>query len=110
MSAQPENVWLGDLEGYLAWAEHNWHAGNGWCPRHWAPCPVEGLNGLVASVRLAEEGLSRAPRRIRRAKGRAALELNVWLAAQTEPLCCLLGDDAVGALWDEVRTPQHDAV
>jgi hypothetical protein len=104
VSAQPENPWLGDRGGYLVWAEANWKEGAGWCARHWSPCPVEGLNGIVASIELFKAGLELAPRQVRRAKGRHLQpSVDYWLSTLAEPLCCLIGDERVEAIWDEVR-------
>ena len=99
-----------DLEGWLAWAEENWKAGQGWCPRHWSPAPVEGRNGIVASLAVLAAALEElAPKHVRRSSGRsAAPALNAWLAKLEKPLCCLLGDDRVAAIWIEAGKSKTD--
>ena len=71
-----------------------------WCERHWSPCPGEGLNGILVTVRLAEEFVD-DPRIVEFTQGRAA-DLN-RAVDHFAPLCCFLGDERMEALWNEAR-------
>lgn len=103
MSDAPPDF-TGDLEGFLAWhAEHaKWNPH--WCAKHWAPCPVEGKNGLLASIlqmqTLAFRGVP--------ADVEIGPALNSWLANQTEPTCCRAGDDEMAKLWALVDALAED--
>lgn len=90
----------GDLDGYLAWAADTWSSSSILCPRHWAPCPVEGRPGLLISVLLQVELMTRMPPDVGDATG-----MNSWAANRLTPLCCELGDDAMTWLWDELDRP-----
>lgn len=94
MSSAPPDF-RGDLEGYLAWAAENWRPSPIFCAEHWAPCPVEGKNGLIASTLLMEKAIERMPDDVR---GNVA-KMNAWMDGREQPLCCELGDDAMGELW-----------
>jgi hypothetical protein len=92
----------GDLNGYLQFRKENPGPDNPhWCARHWAPCPVDGRPGIVASVILVGEAFMFLPRRLRR--GADATALNSWFLNQTEPTCCKLGDEKMAFLWDLLR-------
>lgn len=84
----------GRLEEFLAWAEENYRSNPDWCPRHWAPCPVEGKNGLLASVLLIGEAFAFYPSDL---QGPDAI--NAWRRNQVVPTCCLLGDEKMNWLW-----------
>jgi hypothetical protein len=103
VSDQAVPDFTGDLDGYLLWraavpAPFNPH----WCGRHWAPCPVEGLPGVVASVILVGESFAFVPDQV----GTDATALNSWFQNQTEPTCCKLGDEKMAFLWDLMRRVQ----
>jgi hypothetical protein len=88
----------GDLDGYRAWRrEHPQPFNPHWCAEHWAPCPVEGKPGILASVILAGEAFAFVPEGVRTPDA-----LNSWFANQAEPTCCKLGDRKVAFLWDLV--------
>lgn len=71
-----------------------------WCQRHWSPCPTEGLNGLMVTVRLAQ-AFAEDPRVFEYTQGKVA---NLEAAAEHfAPLCCFLGEAAMERLWDEAR-------
>jgi hypothetical protein len=38
-------------------------------------------------------------------EGRQARELNLWLASLDKPICCLIGEDRVAAIWIEAGNP-----
>ena len=74
----------------------SWPAGSQWCPRHWAPCPLLGANGIQASVLLlkifAEE--------IATGRSLTPDQLNRQLA-DASPVCCRLGDERMYGLWGQ---------
>jgi hypothetical protein len=100
--SEPPPDFTGDLEGYLRWREENPAPFNPlWCARHWAPCPVEKKNGIVASLILTRRQIDGMPRAVRRGGPTA---MNSWQANQTTPLCCRLGDDEMAKVWEEAST------
>src|SRR5581483_3386703 len=73
---------------------------------HWMPCPVEGKPGLLVSTILMVESLAMMPRDLARRSGSAlTTAMNSWLANQTRPLCCELGDEKMAWLWWIVSIP-----
>ena len=94
MSDTQAGEFLGDMAGFLAWAAGHWK-GNIWCPRHWAPCPVEGRNGLVASLLVTQELQREAPSNLN-----SAAAINRW-AEKHSPVCCYLGDERMSAIWEQ---------
>jgi hypothetical protein len=67
-----------------------------WCPRHWAPCPVMGANGIGAATELMQVWLNEMkPEHLRPSDAEA---LNRALEADS-PICCRLGDERMYALW-----------
>lgn len=88
---------------YLLWAEKNWPFNPSFCPRHWMPCPVEGRNGIGASIEVMQKALDMMPEVVRTG-GHTAM--NSWQENQTTPTCCRLGDEWVAALWE--RWPPAD--
>lgn len=86
---------VGRPAAYLAWAEANWTSSPQFCARHWMPCPVEGKPGVLVSVLLMAEGFAFIPADV----GSDATALNSWLANQTTPTCCRLGDEKMAWLW-----------
>lgn len=88
----------GRLAEYLAWTEVNPMNNPNWCPRHWAPCPVDGRNGLQAGLLVMQESLNLMPLSV--ARGSASAK-NSWIRNQTTPTCCQLGDDKMAAIWAE---------
>lgn len=87
----------GDLEGFLKYSEEHPHFNPDWCPRHWAPCPVDRKPGLLAAVLLVQ---CLRFRFIPEEVGTDALALNSWMENQTTPTCCKAGDDEVQRIWD----------
>jgi hypothetical protein len=100
VSADPDRF-RGDPDGYLAWAEENYRPNPQWCARHWAPCPVEGRNGLAASIRLTQLTIEEMPDEVRK----SPKLMNEWQEAQEEPTCCRLGDERMAEIWAEVPGP-----
>lgn len=71
-----------------------WPADSQWCPRHWAPCPALGANGMGAAVELTQIWISEL-----RPKGSySAAAMNRHMA-KVKPICCTLGDDRMYELW-----------
>ncbi|MGH3189998.1 MAG: hypothetical protein ACRDOL_22585 [Streptosporangiaceae bacterium] len=65
-----------------------------WCPRHWAPCPLLGANGIGAHLELTKIWVDEL-----RPKGSySAAAMNRHLA-KASPLCCTLGDDRMYEIW-----------
>lgn len=108
MSENPPDFY-GDLDGYLKWAEENPKWNPQWCFRHWAPCPVEGKPGLVASVILAQHNISTMPPDVQQGDPTA---MNSWQENQTTPACCRLGDEFIDSLWEEVSylVGEHNSI
>lgn len=63
-----------------------------WCPRHWAPCPILGANGIGA----ATEVLSVFVKEI--AVGSAPADLNREMS-EVGRMCCRLGDERMYEIW-----------
>jgi hypothetical protein len=86
----------GKPQEFLAWAKANHQWNPSWCPRHWLPCPVDGRNGLLATVRIMQLAVEQMPTDV--AQG-GPTAMNSWMANQTRPLCCRLGDARMAELW-----------
>jgi hypothetical protein len=71
-----------------------WPASSRWCPRHWAPCPVTGANGIGAATELMQIWAGElAP------KGSySPAAMNRKLAAAGH-ICCTLGDERMHEIW-----------
>lgn len=88
----------GNLSGWLQWAPRNWPGSPSryWCFTHWAPVPVEGKDGHAATTALrrhAEAAIS----------GRNQIQVDTWVANQSDNLCCILGDEVVNQIWSDIR-------
>jgi len=71
-----------------------WNTQGQWCPRHWAPCPVLGANGIGATTELMQIFISEmAPKDVKDHE-----ELN-RIMSEMGYLCCTLGDDRMYELW-----------
>jgi hypothetical protein len=68
--------------------------GSPWCPRHWAPCPLVGCNGIAASLELARIFAAELMPAWASSPGARKREL-----AKQSPLCCKLGDERMYDLW-----------
>lgn len=100
----------GNMKGYLAYAEREGLMKNHpqWCARHWAPAPVEGRNGLMASMLILQYQIEAIPVAVRQ-EGAGAM--NQWVAAHSDtPLCCLLGDEKIEAIWAETPAPNAESM
>jgi hypothetical protein len=75
----------------LEWSEP-WPEGSQWCPRHWAPCPLLGSNGIGAVTELFRLFVGTQPANSTVDEMNAALD-------QASPVCCTLGDEAMYELW-----------
>lgn len=89
----------GDLEGYLKWAKDNHKFNPHWCSKHWAPCPVEGKPGALASIILMMESFAFLPPDVTEPTA-----INSWWANQTVPVCCRIGDGNMAWLWDYISS------
>ena len=71
-----------------------WREGQ-WCPRHWAPCPCLGANGIGAATELMQIFIDemRVP-----ALGSSPEAMNSQLDA-LGVLCCRLGDERMYEIW-----------
>lgn len=98
-----QHDWSGDFDGYLAFAEKNNPFNPQWCPKHWAPCPVQGKLGMLATVLLMGESFALIPDGVS-----SASALNSWWANQTVPACCQLGEEKMDFLWRFVDWTQTD--
>jgi len=83
---------------YQAWAAEHFQPNPQWCARHWAPCPVDGRNGIAASLELMKRSLERIPPEVRR---RGATAMNSYMANWLPPMCCWLGDEQMTQVWAE---------
>lgn len=72
----------------------DWPAGSTWCPRHWAPCPLLGANGIGAATELMQIFVNE----IMPPNSRTADMQNRELA-KASPVCCRLGDERMYELW-----------
>ncbi len=64
-----------------------------WCPRHWAPCPNLGANGIGAAAEVMQaflDGIAGA--------GSTPAELNRQMA-NVGRVCCYLGDERMYEIW-----------
>jgi hypothetical protein len=66
---------------------------NQWCPRHWAPCPVFGANGIGAAVELLQAFVGEFA-----VSGSTPEQLNRQMQ-RISPICCTLGDERMYELW-----------
>jgi hypothetical protein len=82
------NEWAGE--------QWNWPENGQWCPRHWAPCPVMGYNGVGASVEIMEafDTASTAT-----TKHELLIEMRE-LNANGVAICCHLGDETMLIVWE----------
>jgi hypothetical protein len=69
-----------------------WPADSQWCPRHWAPCPLLGANGIGAATELMSIFINEM------SAGGDAAAMNAQMQAMGR-LCCTLGDDRMYELW-----------
>jgi len=92
------NAFRGNSEAFLAWAAEHWQQGPQWCPKHWMPCPVEGRNGINATMLLMPAMLESIPQDVRDCGPSA---MNSWMANTLQPVCCRLGDEAIARIWAE---------
>jgi hypothetical protein len=104
---EPEQVpdFTGDLEGFLAWHEKHPKSNPHWCARHWAPCPVEGAPGMLATLLLAGEAFALLPDDVTTPDA-----VNSWWANVTTPACCQLGDERIEWLWTFVGRVREKGV
>lgn len=101
MSNPPD--FSGKPDEFLAWSEAHPNFNPHWCPRHWMPCPVDGLNGILASVLMMGESFALLPKDITTPSA-----INSWWANVTVPACCQFGDEKVEKLWQLVRRVMSD--
>lgn len=92
-----KSQFFGDLEGFLDYAENNSQFSPTFCPKHWAPCPVEGKNGLMASIEVMKWLTMEMPAEIRE---RGPEAMNKWVASQTVSACCRMGDEKMAEIWE----------
>ena len=69
--------------------------GEQWCRRHWAPCPVFGANGIMASIMMMSAWSAQQHQ-----PGMTPGDMNALMTLQGA-LCCVLGDDAMYEIWGE---------
>lgn len=81
----------------------DWPSGSQWCPRHWAPCPLLGANGLGASTELMQVFINE----MKPIGAVTPVELNSALA-EASPLCCRLGDERMYQIWGDWPPAQGD--
>jgi hypothetical protein len=88
------------FDRYISWADQNaqgWPENGQWCPRHWAPCALDGYNGVGASVSIMMA--------FRSERGDLTPEqLNaemMKIVQEYGAICCALGDAAMYSLWHE---------
>jgi hypothetical protein len=86
----------GQLSGYLAWAAFHWSGNPDWCARHWAPCPVEGRNGIKATSLVFHLAFHAMPAEVQQG---TAVAQNLWRHTQKLPSCCRLGDQKIADIW-----------
>lgn len=65
-----------------------------WCPRHWAPCPLLGYQGMQASRLLMDFYM----KELKPANVNSPRAINRDLAKQGA-LCCKAGDERMYVLW-----------
>lgn len=94
----------GRLDAYLEWAAEHFRPSPLFCGPHWAPCSVDGKPGLLMSIILQTELMSRMPADVGDHTG-----MNSWMANRLTPLCCELGDERMTWLWDELDQPHCSA-
>lgn len=102
----------GKYDEYIEWSEENAQKSSQWCARHWAPCPVEGLNGVMATITLIQKTFEMMPEEITTMTdaGAQAEAANAWMLSQEEPICCQLGDDEMTRLWLDVNVKMQEAL
>lgn len=75
-----------------------------WCWRHWAPCPLLGGNGILASLLVIMETTALMPDDVVSPRQRDAWTRSVG------KLCCRLGDDEMYVIWGKCPpAPATDA-
>lgn len=83
-----------------------WPADSQWCPRHWAPAPCLGANGIGAATEIIQIWLNElAPKG---SYSPAAMNRKMIAAGH---ICCLLGDERMYELWGHwppSRQLEHD--
>lgn len=85
----------GQPDLYRAWVQQNPPRFNPYlCPKHWMPCPVEGKNGMLASVLMMTEAFAFLPANVTTPDA-----MNSWFANQTTSVCCRFGDEKMAWLW-----------
>lgn len=65
-----------------------------WCPRHWAPCPILGANGLGASVEMMGVFFNE----MRPVGADTPYSMNESMHNMGR-VCCTLGDDRMFEIW-----------
>lgn len=65
-----------------------------WCWRHWAPCPVHGGNGILASIMVMSELLEQAPEDLTNE------DVGEYMIAHGV-MCCELGDEVMYRIWGQ---------
>jgi len=85
------------FDQFIAWADQQvgWPENGQWCPRHWAPCPVQGANGIGAATEMMRIW-SEAQPTIDPAALNVALRKTV---EQSGAICCSLGDQVMFGIW-----------
>lgn len=100
------NQFLGDMEGWLEFAEHAEPFKNNpyWCPKHWAPGPVEGKNYSAAMLAIVVAVNLRIPKNLVTAKAKAR-----WVArrSQGQKVCCQMGDERVAEIWAGIESAEE---
>ncbi len=83
--------------------EADWH-NDQWCPRHWAPCPILGANGIAATLEVIQAFINEiAPSG---AKTHAAMQASM---EETGRLCCTLGDQRMYDIWGRCGPSKESA-
>jgi len=85
------------FDQFIAWADQQvgWPENGQWCPRHWAPCPLQGANGIGVAVdmlsRWSEGEMTADPAELNEAMKQTVEEHGA--------ICCALGDTVMLELW-----------
>jgi hypothetical protein len=95
---QRERAEMIDFDQYISWADQqiDWPNNGQWCPRHWAPCPVDGYNGVGASVEIMRTWAQAQPTI-------TPEELNIAMRETIGifgAICCALGDTVMSQVWE----------
>lgn len=104
------NKFFGKPTEFLRWAEHSEWTNPSWCAKHWMPCPVQGYNGIKASLLLMELVLPMIPAVIISA---GPDTMNHWLTKQGQrrPMCCRIGERKMAEIWEQCQgSGEQDAV